>query len=69
MSARAHPYAGDGNHTGSSNSADFTIGQRSITVPVDPAQLAQASGPVTVQYVEPTDTGLVTLAETSAVLR
>lgn len=45
------------------------LGQRSLTIPIDPAQLAHASGQVTVQYVEPTDTGPVTLAETSAVLR
>lgn len=45
------------------------LGQRSVTVPIDPDHLAQASGPVTVQYVEPTDTGPVTIAETSAVLR
>jgi len=45
------------------------VGQRSVTIPIDPAQLANASGQVTVQYVEPTDTGPVTLAETTAVLR
>ena len=45
------------------------IGQRSVTIPIDPAQLANATGQVTVQYVEPTETGPVTLAETSAVLR
>ena len=45
------------------------IGQRSVTVPIDPAKLAGASGQVTVQYIEPTDTGPVTLAETTAVLR
>jgi len=45
------------------------VGQRSVSIPIDPAQLANASGQVTVQYVEPTDTGPVTLAETSAVLR
>ena len=43
--------------------------QRSVTVPIDPARLAQATGPVTVQYVEPTDSGPVTIAETTAVLR
>jgi hypothetical protein len=45
------------------------LDQRSVIVPIDPAQLANAAGQVTVQYVEPTDTGPVTLAETSAVLR
>jgi len=44
------------------------VGQRSVMVPIDPAQAAYASGQVTVQYVEPTDTGPVTIAETSAVL-
>lgn len=45
------------------------VGQRSVTVPIDPAQAANASGQVTVKYIEPTDTGPVTIAETSAVLR
>jgi P pilus assembly chaperone PapD len=45
------------------------VDQRSVTVPIDPAQLANASGQVTIQYIEPTDTGPVTIAETSAVLR
>ncbi|HEU0310286.1 MAG TPA: molecular chaperone [Sphingomicrobium sp.] len=45
------------------------IGQRSVTIPIDPAHLDNATGQVTVQYVEPTDTGPVTIAETTAVLR
>lgn len=45
------------------------LGQRSVSVPIDPARVADANGRVTVQYIEPTDTGPVTLAETSAVLR
>jgi P pilus assembly chaperone PapD len=45
------------------------VGQRSVVVPVDPAKVANATGQVTVQYVEPTDAGPVTIAETSAVLR
>lgn len=45
------------------------IGQRTVTVPIDPAQAAHATGQVTVQYVEPTDTGPVTIAETSTQLR
>ena len=45
------------------------LAQRSVTVLIDPAHVADATGPVTVQYVEPTDTGPVTLAETTAVLR
>lgn len=44
------------------------LGQRSLKLPVDPAMAAYATGQVTVQYVEPTDTGPVTIAETSAVL-
>ena len=45
------------------------LGQRSVTVPIDPAHLAHANGQVTVQYIEPTDTGPVTIAETTAILR
>jgi hypothetical protein len=45
------------------------LGQRSVTIPIDPKFAAQAWGPVTVQYVEPTDSGPVTIAETTAVLR
>lgn len=45
------------------------IGQRSVTILIDPAHAAYATGQVTVQYVEPTDTGPVTIAETTAVLR
>ncbi len=45
------------------------VGQRSVTVALDPAHAAQATGPVTVQYIEPTDTGPVTIAEATAVLR
>jgi len=45
------------------------LGQRSVVIPIDPAKAANATGQVTVQYVEPTDTGPVTIAETSAVLR
>ena len=45
------------------------LGQRSVMVPIDPAHLADATGKVTVQYVEPTDSGPVMIAETSAVLR
>ena len=45
------------------------LGQRSVTVPIDPAQLADASGQVIVQYIEPTDTGPVTIAETTTILR
>lgn len=42
---------------------------RSVVVPIDPKFAAQATGPVKVSYRERTPTGMVTLAETSAVLR
>ena len=45
------------------------LGQRSVTIPIDPAHVTDATGHVTVQYIEPTDTGPVTIAETTAVLR
>ena len=45
------------------------IDKRRVTIPVDARFAAQASGPVTVEYVEKTPTGMVTLASTSAVLR
>ena len=45
------------------------LGQRSVIVPIDPAHLGHASGQVTVQYIEPTDTGPVTIAETTTILR
>lgn len=45
------------------------INRREVLVPIDPKFAAQATGQVTVQYVEPTDTGPVMLAETSATLR
>ena len=45
------------------------INQRSVVIPVEAAHAAQVNGQVTVQYIEPTDTGPVTLAETTAVLR
>ena len=45
------------------------LGQRRVTIPVDQAKLALASGPVTVQYVEIADGVSQTLAETQAVLR
>ena len=45
------------------------IDKRRVTVPVDARFAAQASGAVTVEYVERTPTGFVTLASTSAVLR
>jgi P pilus assembly chaperone PapD len=45
------------------------IDKRRVTVAVDARFAAQATGPVTVEYVEKTPTGMVTLASTSAVLR
>jgi len=45
------------------------LGERSLTIPIDPAHVAEANGQVTVQYIEPTDSGPVTIAETTAVLR
>ena len=45
------------------------IGVRHVSVPVDDAYKAAASGPVTVQYVETFDDGSHVLAETQAVLR
>jgi P pilus assembly chaperone PapD len=45
------------------------IGVRHLAVPIDDAQKAAASGPVTVQYVETFDDGSHVIAETQAVLR
>ena len=45
------------------------ISQRSVTIPIDARFAAIAAGPVKVEYVEKTPTGLVTLASTSATLR
>jgi hypothetical protein len=45
------------------------IGTRHVSVPVDDAYKASASGPVTIQYVETFDDGSSVLAETQAVLR
>jgi P pilus assembly chaperone PapD len=45
------------------------VDRRRVKVPIDARFAAQANGPVTVEYVEKTPTGMVTLASTSAVLR
>lgn len=45
------------------------VSQRSLTIPVDERYAAAATGPVTVQYVEPSDRGPLTLAEAQVVLR
>ncbi len=45
------------------------IDKRRVTIPVDTRFAAQATGAVTVEYVEKTPTGMITLASTSAILR
>lgn len=45
------------------------VGHRSVTIPIDEKYASAASGQVTVQYVEPSDHGPLTIAETQAVLR
>jgi len=45
------------------------IDRRRVTIPIDARFAAQATGPVTIEYIEKTPTGMVTLASTSAVLR
>ncbi|MDQ3074900.1 MAG: molecular chaperone [Pseudomonadota bacterium] len=45
------------------------IDRRRVTIPIDARFAAQATGAVTVEYVEKTPTGMVTLASTSAILR
>ena len=45
------------------------IDKRRVNVPIDARFAAQATGPVTVEYIERTPTGMVTLASTTAVLR
>ena len=44
------------------------VGERSLTIPVDDKYASSANGHVTVQYVEPSDNGPLTIAETDAVL-
>jgi P pilus assembly chaperone PapD len=44
------------------------IGKREITIPVEEGFASAANGRVTVQYVEPSDNGPQTIAETDAVL-
>jgi hypothetical protein len=44
------------------------VGQRSLTIPVDEKYASSAKGRVTIQYVEPSDTGPLTIAEADAVL-
>lgn len=45
------------------------VTSRRLVVPIKPELAAQASGPVTVSFVETSDTGDIPMAETSAVLR
>ena len=45
------------------------IGTRHMTIPVDPNYTGAAAGPVTVDFVESSDAGPVSLAETKTVLR
>lgn len=45
------------------------LGQRQLVIPVEAKLAAAASGPVTVEYIETTDTGPEVIARTSAVLR
>ena len=45
------------------------VGKRSVTIPIDARFAAQATGPVTVEYIEKTPNGPVLLASTSATLR
>jgi P pilus assembly chaperone PapD len=45
------------------------VGTRRVVIPVNPAFADAASGPVTVDFVETSDTGPVPMAETKTVLR
>lgn len=45
------------------------IGTRRVVIPVNPDHAAAAAGPVTVDFVETSDAGPVSLAETKTVLR
>ncbi|MEP7315541.1 MAG: molecular chaperone [Sphingomicrobium sp.] len=45
------------------------IGQRHLVIPVNPELASSANGPVTVEFVEVSDSGSVPMASTSAVLR
>ena len=45
------------------------IGTRHMVIPINPDLVASAAGPVTVDFVESTDSGPIALAETRTVLR
>lgn len=44
------------------------VGERAVTIPVEEQYASSATGRVTVQYVEPSENGPLTIAETDAVL-
>ncbi len=44
------------------------IGEREVTIPIEEAYASAASGRVKVQYIEPSENGPLTIAETDAVL-
>jgi P pilus assembly chaperone PapD len=44
------------------------VGERAVTIPVEEQYASAATGRVTVQYVEPSENGPLTIAETDAVL-
>jgi len=44
------------------------VNSRSLTIPIDEKYASAATGHVTVQYIEPSDNGPLTIAETDAVL-
>ena len=44
------------------------IGERAVTIPVEDQYASAATGRITVQYVEPSENGPLTIAETDAVL-
>lgn len=45
------------------------VGQRHVVIPVNPALASAATGPVTVEFLETSDSGAVSMASTTAVLR
>ena len=44
------------------------VGERAVTIPVEEQYASAATGRVKVQYVEPSENGPLTIAETDAVL-
>jgi hypothetical protein len=45
------------------------VGTRHMVIPINPDLAASAAGPVTVDFVETSDSGPVSMAETKSVLR